>query len=655
MNGRDAHDDPVGSPTLDRLDLLKLGAGGILTASLAGPLLEEALAGAGGGKESPQLAALVRQGKLPPLAKRIPAKPVVVPTVERLGRYGGTWDTAGAGAEDVGSWILLTIYYENVVAFRAPWKGNGSIKDVTPNLARSVTYNKAGTEYTIKLRPGIRWSDGAPLTAADIVFAVKDILLNKTLNPTTPARFTGRNGDAARIEQLDKWTVKLIFPSPNALFLQGMCSAGGFVLCAPAHYLKKFHQDYNPNVGDLVKEANAPNWRAFFNAKNFPFEPNRPTVAAWKFTTQFGVGSQVVAVRNPYYWKVDRQGRQLPYIDKVVYNLASDPEVVLAMALNGQLDLHARLINTSRNKPVLAASRKKGNYKFFEVKTSFMNQALIMLNQTARDPVLQRIFRDKDFRIALSHAINRRDIINSVYAGQGEPWQAAPARTSPWFNQTMAKQYTTFNIAQANQILDRAGYQRRGSSRLGPDGKPIQFTVVAATTTPDHAQALEFVKRTWSQIGIDLQVQNVAENLFFTRVTANDHEAAIFGAEGGDNPILYPSRYIPTASRASNYATLWALWEETNHRSGEEPPYVVKQWLLAYRGLKGTTDEKKQFNLMARILRGVATEFHSIGIVLPPPSYGIVKNNFHNVPKSIPGNLAYPGIGPAHPEQFFIQ
>ncbi|HXH89586.1 MAG TPA: ABC transporter substrate-binding protein [Gaiellaceae bacterium] len=655
MNGRDAHDDQADSPTLNRRDLLKLGAGGVLTATLAGTLVEGSVAATGGGKEAPQLAALVRQGKLPPLAKRLPAKPVVVQTVERLGRYGGTWDTAGAGAEDVGSWILLTIFYENVVAFRPPWKGNGSIKDAVPNLAKSITYNRAGTEYTIRLRSGIKWSDGAPLTAADIVFAVKDIILNKTLSPSTSTRFTGRGGEPVRIEQLDKWTVKLIFPTPNALFLQGMCSAGGYVLCAPAHYLKRFHQDFNPNVADLVKEANQPNWRAFFNSKNFPFDPNRPTVAAWKFTTPFGVGAQVVAERNPYYWKVDRQGRQLPYIDKVVYNLASDPEVVLAQGLNGQLDLHARLINTPRNKPVLAANRKKGNYKFFEVKTSFMNQGLIMLNQTAQDPVLRHIFRNKEFRKALSHAINRREIINSVYAGQGEPWQAAPARTSPWFNLNMAKQFTEFNMNAANQILDRAGFQRRGSSRVGPDGKAIEFSILAATTNPDHAQALEFIKRTWNNLGIDIQVQNVAENLFHTRVTSNAHHAAIFGASGGDNPILYPASYIPTSARASNYATLWALWSESNGRLGEAPPQVVRDQLTLYAGLKGTTQEKTQFNLMARILRGVAKEFHSIGIALPPPSYGIVKNNFHNVPKSIPGNLAFPGIGPVHPEQFFIQ
>jgi peptide/nickel transport system substrate-binding protein len=650
MNGRS--DEPGGFP-LDRRDFLRLGGGALVTASLGGVYVGDAL-GATKVSEAPRLKALVKAGKLPPVAKRLPAKPAVIQPVDKLGRYGGTWHTGGVGPEDVGSWILQTVFYENVVAFRMPWKGSGSISDVTPNLAESFTFNRSGTVYTFKLRKGIRWSDGTPFTADDIVFAVNDIAVHKQISPVPSSRFTGRDGSPGRATKLDDYTVRLTFPTPNSLFLQGMCSAGGYVLHAPSKYLKQFHADYNPNANDLAKQANLADWVALFKAKNYPFDPGRPTVAGWKFTAPFGSGSQVVMTRNPYYWKVDPKGRQLPYIDRVIYAVDSDPEVLLAQALNGQLDMHARLINTPRNKPVLAASRKKGNYDFFEMQSSFMNQALIMLNQTVKDPVLREVFRNRNFRIGLSYAINRQEIIDSVYAGQGEPWQAAPVKTSPWYDEKMAKQYTQFSIQQANSFLDKAGYPLKNGARIGPDGKPISFVITTADDYPDAAQVLQFVARTWKQVGVEIQNQNVSEDLFFQRVTANSHDAAIWQGDGGDNPILYPYRYVPLASRASNFATLWALWYESNGKSGEAPPQFVKDWYALYNGLKGTTNANQQHNLMARILRGVRDQFLVLGTASVPPGYGIVRKNFHNVPKSIPGNLAFPNVAPTHPEQYFI-
>jgi peptide/nickel transport system substrate-binding protein len=448
--------------------------------------------------------------------------------------------------------------------------------------------------------------------------------------------------------------VRITFPTPNALFLQGMCSAGGYVLHAPAHYLKQFHASYNPNAANLAKQAGMPNWQTLFKAKNFPFDPARPTVSAWVFKDAFGVGSQVRAERNPYYWKVDPQGRQLPYLDSVVFQVLSDPQVELAAAANGQLDIHARLINTAQNKPVLAAGRNKGKYHFFEVDTSFMNQALLMLNQTCKDPVKRAIFRNKNFRIGLSYAINRTEIINSVYAGQGVPWQAAPKKTSPWYDPKMATQYTQYNPKLANQYLDQAGYPLKNGSRIGPDGKPISFTIITANDYPDAAADVQYLKRYFNAVGIDIDNDNVAETLFFQRVTAGDHDAAIWQGDGGDNPILYPYRYVPLASRASNFATQWALWYETKGKSGEEPPLGVKNWMTLYQGLEGTTNAKEQHNLMARILREVRDMFLVIGIASMPEGYGIVKNNFFNVPKSVPGNLAFPGIGPTHPEQYSV-
>ncbi len=636
---------------------LLLGGGGLVVAALGAWGIASAVSGEEkdpdapadiAAKEAPMLAALVAAGTLPKLADRLPKNPMVVQIVDRLGSYGGTWRTAGVGVEDASSWMLQTMFYDNIVAWDSAFKGNGSISDVKPNLAESFTSNKEGTEYTFKLRQGIKWSDGKPFTADDVVFAVNDIQVHKDVTPSPSARFRGLDGKPAKATKVDDFTVTITFPSPNGLFLQGMCSAGGHVLAAPKHYLQQFH-------GDYMTGTKPADWVKAFAAKNNPFNnADRPTLTAWKVVTGVSSGSQAVAERNPYYWKTDTAGRQLPYLDKVVYSVVADAEVALAQALNGQIDLHSRTINTTRNKPVLADARQRSGFAFFEVKTGIMNHDEIMFNLTHKDPVKRQIFGNKDFRIGLSHAINRQELIDAVYAGQGKPWQVAPRPGSPFSDDAMGTQYTEYSVDKANQFLDKAGFAKSGQSRLGPDGKPIEFVVLIPTNNPTSAQAFEFIGRAWAAVGIKATVQSVDETLWFERTTAGNHDVSVGKGDGGDNPILYPYRYIPFAPRTSHFATEWARWFESKGASGEKPPANVEKWQANYRQIQGITDSAEALKLMKEILAGLKEEFITIGTVLPIDGYGIVKNNVHNVPKSIPGDLTFPNLAAAHPEQFFM-
>jgi ABC-type transport system substrate-binding protein len=655
MSDEYENDGKIVNP-FDRRSFLKLGGGALLTASLGGALTRDALAEveAGGGKEAPSLAALVKQGKLPPLAKRLPANPEIVKPVSKLGHYGGTLRTAAVGAEDLGSWIVMTTFYENMVAYRLPWKGNGMITDVNPNICERFTYNKAGTEYTFYLRKGLRWSDGAPFTADDVTFAVNDLQTNPTLHPHPQARMSGRDGKGAHAVKLGTYVVKLVYPTPNSIMLEGACSAGGYFLHAPSHYLKQFHITYNPNANALAKQNGFPDWVALINAKASVLDINLPTVAAWKFATPYGQGSQTVFERNPYYWKVDTAGRQLPYIDKWVFTVASSDQVELTEVLNGQIDLVGRLINVPANKPVLAQNRKKGKYDFYQLDTSFMNQGMIELNQTSQDPNLRQIFRDKNFRIALSYAINRPQLVQTVFEGQGEPWQQAPKKNSPFYDAKMAKQYTQFSLAQANSILDKAGYTKKGSSRVGPNGKPIQFVIQTVNDNPQLAQMLTLIQATWKQVGIEMDISNITEDLYYQREAANQHDAEMNAISGGDNPILYAGSFIPLTIRTNGAMSLWGLWKESGGTKGEQPPKYVRDWYALYNGLLGTTNPVQQHNLMARILRSVRDNFPNIGTVSGTLGYGIVSNRLHNVPKYVPGNLTFPNVGPTHPEQYYL-
>jgi peptide/nickel transport system substrate-binding protein len=406
-------------------------------------------AGAGGsaqkGREAPELAQQVEAGDLPAVEERLPDKPMVVEPVDEIGQYGGTWNSAILGTADV-VWLWRTIAYEPLVRWDPGWT------EPIPNVAESMEVAGGGKEYTFKLRKGMRWSDGKPFTADDIVFAYEDVLLNEDLTPDVPTTFLG--GDTpAKIEKLDDYTVKFTFPGePNGLFLEQL-AYNGQITAWPRHYLKQFHEKYNPDVEQLAEEEGAADWIELFTAKaglagyvdpvHYQNE-ELPTLAAWEITQPLGERGRVVVERNPYYWKVDPDGSQLPYIDRAVFDVIPENEAILQRALEGSIDMHIRHINTFINKPVLAQNRDSGGYGFFDAQAANMNTMVIALNLTHEDPVKREIFNNKDFRIGLSYALDRQEMIDVVFQEQGEPYQAAPRPNSPFYDEELAKQYTEY-------------------------------------------------------------------------------------------------------------------------------------------------------------------------------------------------------------------
>ncbi|HEY6737748.1 MAG TPA: ABC transporter substrate-binding protein, partial [Actinopolymorphaceae bacterium] len=328
------------------------------------------------GKEAPRLAAEVKAGRLPPVAERLPKKPLVVEPVERMGVYGGEWNTAVLGAAD-GAWLYRTIGYEHLVNWDRGWT------EPIPNIAESLEVEDDGRRFVFHLREGMRWSDGEPFTADDVVFAYDDVLMYEELSPQPPAWLV-TDGNPGTIEKIDDFTVQFEFSAPNGLFLENIAQPAGEGLTnKPKHYLSKFHKKYVDNVDELAKKEKHADWLALFWAKASPFDyVGLPRITPWLITTPLGKGSRVVAERNPYYWKTDPDGSQLPYIDRIVYQVINDAETMTLAATSGAYDMHERHITTAQNKPVLARGREKGNYHFVEEIGSSMNSMVIALNLT---------------------------------------------------------------------------------------------------------------------------------------------------------------------------------------------------------------------------------------------------------------------------------
>jgi peptide/nickel transport system substrate-binding protein len=600
--------------------------------------------------EAPMLAQRVAAGDLPPLEERLPVNPKVVPVVERIGDYGGTWRNALVASIDT-THLTRSIGYENLVRWLPDASG------IIPNLAESFEANDAGTVFTFHLREGTRWSDGHPFTADDIMFWYEDVVLNDELSPAKPA-WLRSGGELGVVEKVDDYTVTFSFTEPHGFFLTFLAMAEGLpVANYPRHYLEQFHAAYNENIDQLVRQHNFDTWTQLFADRAAWAENSaRPVLFAWRPTIAVGESTtQFVAERNPFYWKVDEEGNQLPYIDRVVFDIIADHEVALLRALNGEMSMPFRVTN-AENRAVFFDYQERGNFRFIEMMPANMNHAILSLNLAIEDPVKNAVFNNRDFRVGLSHAINRQEIIDLVLIGQGEPWQAAPYPSSPIFDEALAKQYTEFNLELANEYFARAGLIERDAQGflLGPDGNRLTILLEASSHHRTRLDIAEILVQQLQDAGIDMQLRALERSFAQERKESNLYEATIWTGQGGLTPLLNPNHYVPVEIGFSDMAIAWAQWYHGDPR-GIEPPDDVKAHMALYDQIKMTPGEEEQNELGRELLRISREMFYSIGIASIAPDYQIIQNNFRNVPDSIPDAWTFLTPGIANPAQFFVE
>lgn len=603
--------------------------------------------------EAPALAEQVAAGSLPPVAERLPAEPVILQPVERNGVYGGTWRMALVGGGDT-QLLNRTVGYEPLMRWDLAWE------NVIPNLATGVEVSDDAREYSFTLRRGVKWSDGEPFTSEDIRFYVEDMLNHPDLG------FGGTN--PVSVEVIDEFTITIGFEQPNGLFLTDLAGPNGDVWTSyPSHYLKQFHESYNTtNLDELVEQNEAADWIELFNKMGASIpgtswvarwsNPQLPTLYAWQIVEPYGDTTLVTATRNPWYWKVDPAGNQLPYIDQLSFGVLENAELLLLQAASGEIDMQYRTLATSVNKPVLADSRESGGFHFFDTISSYANTASIHLNLNHKDSAKREVFTNKDFRIGLSHGINRQQIIDIVFVSQSEAWQNAPHRDTPFYHEQLATQYTTFDPDLANEYLDNVLPEKDGDGfRLGADGS--RFSFVIELIAGETADITNLMVEHWRALGIDCQARVIDRSLFEERRLANEHDATVFFAAGGLDVIENPPQFLPVAARA-DYAQAWVSWylqPSSPTTPPEEPPPATTEQMALYDEIKLTSDREAQIALMQQILQIAADEFYGIGICLPPRGYGVVRNNFFNVPPTIFDSFTWLSPAPANPAQFFIE
>lgn len=598
--------------------------------------------------EAPMLAELVKQGKLPPVEQRLPKNPLVVTPVEEIGQYGGIWHRTWKGLSD--EWGIHKICHEHLVM-----TDKGGTK-ILPNIAESWKVSKDGKIYTFKLREGTRWSDGTPLTTEDVRFWYEDIIMNKELFPVPPRILTA-GGKPLEIEIIDKYNFRVKFAEPYPLFLITLAKEGGkYTFFAPSHYLKQFHPKYTPKekIDQLVKEAGLQNWTQLFEMKGsgtkaYLQNSELPVLWPWRAVSKPTIPVMVLE-RNPYYFKIDPAGNQLPYIDKIHQILVENDQMTAMKILAGEIDFQARGVGADYT--LLMENREKGGYRVVIWKGSG-NWPVLYLNQNVKDPILRKIFEDRRFRIALSLAINREEINEITARGLSKPRQASLVKGLPGYDPEWEKAYAEYDPKRANEILDRIGLNKRDKDgyRLRPDGKTLSLTISFMGGPGETVDALEMVKKYWENIGIKVALNPLERSLYTVRRDSGDYEVGVWSYDDV-NPLASTEN---TQLLGVEWAPLYRLWYFSRGKQGEEPKGDIKRLYELWDKALSTVDEKQRERYFKEIINLHKKNIWMIGTIgegiVPVP----VKNNFRNVPEGIVSADFLRTPKNARPEQFFFK
>ncbi len=551
---------------------------------------------------------------LPPVAERLPSEPLIVNVAasgREPGRHGGDLNTLIGRSKDK---RLVNVW------------GYARLAGYTPDLMIRADILQEievedGRVFTLHLRAGHRWSDGHPFTAEDFRFYWEDIALNKTLAPNGPEPFMYVEEKLPDFEVIDDTTVRFTWHKPNPEFLPNLAKSRAPFIYRPAHYLKTLHADYaSPEALDTrVKEARARSWAALFNQLDDMYGANNidlPTLQPWHLVSEAD-NNRFVFARNPFFHRMDENGRQLPYIDRLILTVA-DSKLIPTKTQAGETDLQARGLAFADVTILKRAEAERGLQLYLWPSSKAAHYALYP-NLTAADPVWRAIFRDKRVREALSLGIDRTLINRTLFFGLAQETQNTATPVSPLYDAARAEMYTDFDPDRANALLDEAGFtERRGDGiRLLPDGRPFEIIVESAGESTEELDTLELIKETWRDIGVSLFAKASSRDILRARGASGALQMALwFGFDNGvPAPEMTPEELAPTNILQLQWPAFGAYVESRGQSGIPIDMPEVARLLELYRTWQTSISLDEQAAIWTEMLDIQADNLFTIGII----------------------------------------
>ncbi|MDE0205156.1 MAG: ABC transporter substrate-binding protein [Candidatus Tectomicrobia bacterium] len=594
----------------------------------------------GAANESPILAAMVSAGDLPALSDRLPTEPFVAAVSESIGTYGGTLRLVSNEAGKLGDG-------RNGVTVASLVKADVDTVTVIPHLAKGFTWETSQT-LVFALREGTKWSDGMPLTTADVQFWWEDYSLNSELRPSgLPSGDFVTPSGVANVVIVDDHTFKIEFKDANPLYLETATKRSEYQQeypLMPKHYLSRFHKDYasGDDLAEMVAEGGFEDWTQLFTSKMVSYWDTRSEASLGAPSLHSYVLSEIgpnyfKLDRNPYYWKVDASGNQLPYIDDIHIQVVGR-ELYHGKVAAGEADFAARRTDL-KELALYKSGEDSGDYQVRLWNAVGDGDYMVLLNFNAPTPANRELIQNLKFRQALSIAIDREDFNNVINTGLAIPQQMTLLPTSRFYKEEYAQSWAQYDVEEANRILDELGLQwdADGDFRIGPDGKRISFLLEEGGERP--IEAAELLAEYWKAIGIDMDIKLIDRELFHLHMAQNeglDVHITKYGMMDGAF-IARPDMFLPVeVGGTDTWATLWARWrentyEQANHEEYEKPPAEVIELIDVWEQLKYEVDENEVKRLADILLKSQAENLWTLGITTGGVKPIVVSNRLGNV------------------------
>lgn len=591
--------------------------------------------------EAPMLRTMVAAGELPPVEDRLPKDVLVRIPLQEIGLYGGTINLPITNLNNPypGNQLITEMLF--VSDIRGP--GN-----VAPGVAKGYDMSEDGKTFTLYLREGMKWSDGYPFTSDDFLFWWEDVMLNKELTPAIPSIWQPQ-GKQMRMEKVDDYTIRFHFDVPlynvRYYFAQNdHMGAQQDLSFMPKHALTKYHIKYNKDAGKLAKEEGFEEWWQLFldrsdTAYGTQVYKEIPVVTQYILETEFENGRTYK--RNPYYHGVDPAGNQLPYIDRVrTISYTDNLETLKLRTITGEYDYVSLGLNTN-DLPLLVASAEKGGYEAYLCKGAWNNHNPLLINQNLQEPVLGDLLRNKEFRQALSLAIDRQEIVDVVTLGMATPTQTTVHPTNSLYEERYATSYADYDPEKANKMLDELGLNNRDSDgfRLMPNGKTLSLLMEPTTTFPGGVETAELVKEYWENLGVKIAIKTGTYGTVFGEggsvQNGTFHVTIILNDMGVETLWRTPGFWNgPRDTMRINWsAPLWDLWWQEDGEQGLEPPEQVKRILYLAENMYSFPEQEWR-EAGKEILDWWAENFFTIGIYGYQQNPVVSKLDLGNVDKN---------------------